>query len=245
MIFDEPRVLILTEDLSKTYKLGNEIEVAVSSLDIRIMQGESIIIRGLRGTQKKAVFNLLGCLESPTAGKYYFDYEDIAVADTNILDGIRKQKIGYLFRDFKLIDRITAAQNIEIPMYGLNISREEKKARLLKSLRSFGIETIAEEKAINLTDYQKQLVSLARAVVNNPLMIIADEPAANLDSQEEQKLMEYLFSLNTEGITIILFTEKETIKALRRYRLISFKAGRVSEDKKGTCSLPCKEGGFR
>jgi putative ABC transport system ATP-binding protein len=123
------------------------------------------------------------------------------------------------------------AENIEIPMHGLNITKEEKRDRLVKVLRSFDIEAIAENKVSELTDYQKQLVSLSRAVVNNPLMIIADEPAENLDIKGEQRLMEYLLRLNSEGITIMLITEKAALKTSDRYRRISFQEGKVYEDK--------------
>lgn len=175
----------------------------------------------------------MGCLERPTAGKYYFDYEDIALAKTETLESIRKNKLGYLFRNFNLIAGMTAAQNIEIPMHGLNISQKEKKDRLQRALKSFDIEGIAEEKASRLSDFNRQLVSLARAVVNNPLMILADEPAISMNSIEEQKLMEHLFRFNNEGTTIMLITEKTEVKALRRCRLISFEAGRVSRDNRG------------
>lgn len=242
MILDESRVLIRTENLSKSYKLGNETKVAVQDVDIRILQGEFIIIEGLSGIQKNVFFNLMGCLERPTFGKYYFDYEDTALAANDMLDSIRKLKLGYLFRNFNLIARMTAAQNIEVPMCGLNISQNEKKDRLQRALKSFDIEAISEEKASNLSDFQKQMVSLARAVVNNPLMIIADEPAANLDNQEEEKLMEHLLRLNNEGIAIMLITGRVKAEKMKRCRLISFEAGRVSKDKQTqTLSLVRRE----
>ncbi len=231
MSLDESRVLIKTEKLCKSYKLGNETKEAVREADIRILQGELVLIEGLSGMQKNVFVNLMGCLERPTEGKYYFDYEDIALAKEDMMDAIRKLKLGYLFRDFNLIARLTAAENIEIPMQGLKLSQEEKRSRLQKALRSFDIEEIAEKKVSELTDYQKQLVSLARAIVNNPLMIIADEPAANLDSKEEQRLMEHLLRLNSEGIAIMLITENTALKASNRFRMISFQDGRVSENK--------------
>jgi putative ABC transport system ATP-binding protein len=230
MILDESKVLIRTEKLSKSYQLGNEIKEALRDIDIRILQGELVIIEGLNGLQKNVFFNLMGCLEKPTSGKYYFDYEDIALAKEDMLDDIRKNKLGYLFRNFKLIPRLTAVQNIELPMHGLITSKEEKKGKLLKVLSGFGIEEFADKRVSELLDYQKQLVSLARAVVNNPLMIIADEPAENLDSKEEQSFNEYLLRLNKEGIAIMLISEKTTLKALNQYRLISFEDGKISED---------------
>lgn len=227
MILDKSRVLIRTEDMSKSFKQGNEIIEAVKDADIRIMQGEFAIIEGLNGIRKNVFFNLMGCLERPTAGKYYFDYEDIGLAGMDMLDSIRKNKIGYLFRNFNLITRLTGLENIEVPMHGLNITREEKKSRLQRALRSFNIEAVAGKNVNNLSDFEKQLTSLARAVVNNPLMIIADEPAENLDSKEEQKLMEHLFRLNSEGVTVMLITENETLKALNQFRLISFDGVRL------------------
>jgi putative ABC transport system ATP-binding protein len=231
MILDEAKVLIKTENLYKSYKVGNETKEAVKDANIRIMRGEFVVIEGLSGMPKNIFFNLLGCLDRPSAGKYYFDYDDTALAKADTLDRIRKNKLGYLFRDFMLVSGMTAAQNIEIPMHGLNISRKEKQERLQRALRSFGIEAISEEKAGFLSDMQKQLVSLARAVVNEPLMIIADEPAANLSSAEEQVLLEHLIRLNSEGTAIMLITGKAADKGLDHCRVITFEAGRITQDK--------------
>lgn len=231
MILDDARVLIRTENMCKSCRLGNELAEAVKGLDLTIRQGEFVIIEGLKGSRKNAFFNVIGCLERPDTGKYYFDYEDIALAGADLLDSIRKNRIGYLFRDFNLINRLTAAENIEIPMHGLDITWQEKKDRRVEALKGLELEGFAAEKASNLSDFNKQLVSLARAVVNNPLMIIADEPAANLNSKEEQKLMEHLFRLNREGITIMLVASNMDMKSYGGYRLISFENGILSEDR--------------
>lgn len=238
MMLKEGRVLIRTEKLCKSYMLGQEQKVAIKDADIRIMQGEYIVVEGLRGIQKSIFFNLFGCLEPPTSGKYYFDYEDIALADARLLDSIRKLKLGYLFRNFNLIPDMTAAGNIEIPMYGLAISQEEKQERLLSSLRSFGIEGLAGRKAGSLTDYQKQLVALSRAVVNKPLMILADEPAANLDAYEEQLLMEQLERLNKAGTAIMLITDRSEVKEHSNCRVLDYdgqtlvlQGGRLDEER--------------
>lgn len=242
MILDEARVLVRTENMSKSCRLGNDMKEALKELDIRIMQGEFVIIQGLKGAQRKTFFNIMGCLEKPDAGKYFFDYEDIALAKAEALDCIRKNKIGFLFRDANLVNRLTAAENIMIPMHGLSILQQEKLDRLQKALRSFDIEAIAGEKAVNLSDYEKQLVSLARSIVNNPIMIIADEPAANLDNREEKLLIEHLLRLNSEGITIMLLTEKAEVMGMNPYRVISFEAGRISGDKQAnTISLVRRE----
>lgn len=220
MMLKEGRVLIKTERLCKSYMLGKEQKVAIKDADIRIMQGEYIVVEGLRGIRKNIFFNLFGCLEPPTSGKYYFDYEDIGLADEGLLASIRKLKLGYLFRNFKLVPYLTAAENIEIPMYGLAISREEKKERLLGLMKGFGIEALADKKAGSLTDYQKQLVALARAMVNKPLMILADEPAASLDAYEEQQFMEQLAGINEAGTAIMLITERPEAKKQNNCRVL-------------------------
>jgi len=232
MILEESRILIQTDNLLKEYRLGNEIKEAVSNVNLRITQGESVIIQGLHGVQKSVFFNLIGCLERPTSGKYYFDYEDIALAKEAVLDNIRRNKIGYLFKNFNLVNRLTAAENVKVPIRGLSISDKEKKSRAINSLRRFGVEAIADEKTCTLSALNKQLVSLARAIVNNPLLIMADEPAANMDKDEKQKIMEHLSELNAEGTVIILFTEDDTIDALKGYRIISF-------------PFPCTDGGLK
>lgn len=231
MIHVEARVLIRTESMSKYCKLGNRTGEAVRSLDTRIMQGEFVMIQGISGNQKNAFFNLLGCLERPEGGKYFFDYEDIALVKEEMLSEIRRSRIGYLFRDHRLINRLTVRQNIVVPMDGLSISRQEKENRIERSLKSIGIEGIEGEKVSALSDFDKQSVSLARAIVNNPLMIIADDPTANLSTDEEGQLMEQLWRLNGEGITIVLFASENKIKALGRYRLITFDNGSLSSDK--------------
>jgi putative ABC transport system ATP-binding protein len=231
MIHEETRILIRTEKMSKCYKLGSTTEEAVKCLDIRIMQGEFVMIQGLNGYRKNAFYSLLGCLERPNAGKYYFDYVDITLAKAEMLEDIRKNRIGYLFRDYRLVNRLSVYQNIELPMHGSDISHQEKMNRMEKSLGYMGIEEISQEKVSALSDFKKQLVSLGRAIVNDPLMIMADEPSANLSTDEEQKLMEYLYRLNNEGVTILLFTSRNSSKAFGRYRLLSFDNGSLSEDK--------------
>lgn len=219
------------ENVSKRYRLGNELKEAVANLELRVMQGEFAIVEGLCGIQKNAFFNLIGCLERPDAGKYYYDYEDVALAGTALLDELRKHRIGYLFRDFNLIPRMSVAQNMEVTLAGASMSRREKTDRIKAALEKLDILELLEEKASSLPDYKKQLVSLARAIVNSPLMILADEPSANLGNKEEQALMEQLERLNNEGITIILITEKKTLRDPNKHRLITFSADKPLSDK--------------
>jgi len=227
MSYDRTRILIRAEDLCKRCRPGNRAEEAVSVPDLMIRQGEFVVIKGISGTHKTAFFNLLGCLERPDSGKYYFDYEDIALAEDEVLEDIRRRKIGYLFRDFRLIDRLTVYRNIEVPMSGMDISREEKAKRTLKALADLGIEKIAGERVSSLSDYDRQLTALARAVVNSPLMIMADEPAAALGAGESIRFMERLRRLNEEGTSILLFSSGAVPGLQGSFRVIAFEEGIV------------------
>ncbi|MGE5679124.1 MAG: ATP-binding cassette domain-containing protein [Pseudomonadota bacterium] len=230
MIHEEARVLISTEKLHKYCEKGSSGEAAVKCLDMRIMQGEFVIVHGISGKQKNAFFGMFGCLERPDSGKYYFDYEDIGLAKDEMLDDIRRNKIGYLFRDFRLIERLNVRQNIEVPMYGLDISVGEKSERVSKALNYLGLQGLEKEKVTELTDLQKQQAALARAIVNDPLVIIADEPSANLNIEGEGWLMEQLWRLNTEGTAILLVTAEDSIETEGAYRKLSFVNGSLSSD---------------
>lgn len=230
MIHEAARVLISTEKLHKYCDNGSSGEAAVCDLNLRIMQGEFVIIQGISGKQRNAFFGMLGCLERPDSGKYYFDYEDIGLAKDEMLDSIRRNKIGYLFRDFRLVEKLNVRQNIEVPMYGLDISGREKSERVCKALDYLGLQGLENETAADLTDLQKQQSALARAIVNEPLMIIADEPAANLNIEGEGWLMKQLWRLNTEGTTILFITAENSNEAAGAYRRLSFENGSLSAD---------------
>lgn len=230
MIHDRTRILLRTEGLYKSCTTGNRTEEAVCGLDLSIRQGEYVVIRGISGTHKNTLFNLLGCLEKPDSGKYFFDYEDIALAEDEILNDIRRRKIGYLFRDFRLIDRLTVYQNVEVPMLGMDLSMVEKAERVVKALSDIGIESIANEKICNLSNYDRQLTALARATVNDPLIIMADEPAASLDKEEAGLLMAKLCKLNDDGTSVMLFYSGDTTGLQHSCRIITFEKGTVHID---------------
>lgn len=230
MILDKSRVLIKTENLNNSYKYKNDFKEVLINISMRVIQGEFLIIKGIKGVEKKAFFNQMGCIERPASGKLYFDYEDIGLASNDILDSIRKYKIGYLFRNFNLISSMTVEENLNISLRGLNISGDEKNSKMEKVLKRFNITEIAKEKIYNISNFEKQIAALARAVINNPLMIIGDDPIANLNLKEGQKLIEYLCELNREGMTIMLIGEMEKRDYLEDYRQINFDNGKISED---------------
>jgi len=230
MIHDRTRILFRTEALYKSCVIGGRHEEAVCGLDLCIRQGEYVLLRGINGAQKKAFFNLLGCLERPDSGKYYFDYEDVALAGDEVLNTIRRNKIGYLFRDFRLIDRLTVRSNVEVPMLGMDMPFKQKNERVGKVLSEMGIESIADERVFSLSNYDRQLAALARAIVNSPLAIMADEPAANLDKAETGMLMAKLGELNDLGISILIFQPEDITSLQHSCRIITLEKGCVHSD---------------
>ena len=240
MILDQSRILIKTQNLNKSFKYKNDVKEVLKDIDISVLQGEFVIIKGIKGIEKNTFFNLMGCIERPTAGKLYFDYEDIGLASGQILNSIRKHKLGYLFSNFNLISSMTVEQNLIIPLRGLSISRNEKVIRLERVLKKFGIEDIVRERIYNISSFKKQIVALARSIINNPLMIIADEPTANLSIEEERRFIEHIWGLNQEGMTIMLICETSEINFLNDSRHIYFENGRVSKDSKGIIISPMK-----
>lgn len=218
------------DDLCKYCKQDGETLEVVRDVNIRVMQGEYVIIDGIKGRQKNSFFNLLGCLERPSKGKYIFDYDDISVAKNQVLDNIRKNKIGYLFRDFNLIGSKTVRENVEMPMLGLDISYSEKEKRTEAALEKAGIGSLADKKAMYLPEYEKQLTGLARALVNKPMMILADEPSANMDRESAEEFIKLLNGINCEGISVVMFTDQKGIYGYEKCRRISFENGRKVKD---------------
>lgn len=230
MIHDRTGILIKTEGLGKLCGSNSTKEAAVNSLSISICQGEMVVIRGISGTHRSAFFNLLGCLQRPDSGKYYFDYEDIALASDEVLEDIRRKKIGYLFRDYRLIDRLSVVRNVEVPMFGMDIDQEEVTRRASDAIAAAGVEAIAAAPAGGLSDYQRQLVAYARAIVNTPLMILADDPVLNLNPEEAGLLMEKLLRLNAEGTSVLIFDSGNIDFLLGSHRVITFEKGSLVSD---------------
>jgi putative ABC transport system ATP-binding protein len=198
--------MLKLHSLSRVYRTDEVETAALNNINIEISKGEFVAIMGPSGCGKSTLLNLIGMLDTPSSGHYFFNNEDIAGYTEKQLSVIRKQNIGFIFQNFNLIDELTVAENIELALLYHNIPSAERKQRVIKVMDKVGIAHRAKHMPGQLSGGQQQRVAVARAVVGNQSMILADEPTGNLDSAHGQEVMEMLRSLNDEGTTIVMVT---------------------------------------
>src|SRR5438552_263570 len=222
--------MICTEDLWKTYDMGSEQQVqALRGVNLRIQRNEYVAIMGPSGSGKSTLMNLIGCLDSPTSGNYFFNGANVAGLDDNELAEIRNKEIGFVFQTFNLLPRSDALQNVELPLVYSGIKREERLQRAYEALEHVQLADRATHKPNELSGGQRQRVAIARALVTRPSIILADEPTGNLDSKTGEDIMRLFNELHDQGNTIILVTHEEDI-ALHAERIVRIKDGLVERD---------------
>ena len=221
--------MIELENITKVYEMGEVNVVALNDISFCCMEGEMISIMGASGSGKSTLMNLVGCLDRPTAGKYWLDGEDVSHLRDNELAEIRNGKIGFVFQSFNLLPRITAVANVELPL--IYAGAREKRTRALEALESVGIDRRALHRPSEMSGGEQQRVALARALVNNPSLILADEPTGNLDSQTSHSIMALLREQHEKGITVIIVTHEEDVAAYTQ-RTIYLRDGKIVEEKK-------------
>ena len=220
--------MIRLEDVTKIYNMG-EVEVgALQGVSLEIDEGEIVAIMGPSGSGKSTLMNVIGCLDVPTAGRYVLDGQDVGDVSDNRLSEIRGRQIGFVFQTYNLLPRLTARANVELPlMYGRGSNR---RRRALEALDRVGLGDRANHKPAELSGGQQQRVGIARALVKQPRILLADEPTGNLDSQSSEEIMAILTALNEdEGLTVILVTHERDI-ASQAKRVVSMLDGRVVSD---------------
>ncbi|HEY9166765.1 MAG TPA: ABC transporter ATP-binding protein [Candidatus Kryptonia bacterium] len=216
--------------VSKVYDMGAEVQVqALKDIDLIINRGEYVSIMGPSGSGKTTLMNILGCLDTPTSGKYMFNGVDVSDMDDNELAKIRNQGIGFVFQTFNLIPRSDALHNVELPLIYSGVPASDRKDRALKTLEMVGLAERVHHKPNELSGGQRQRVAIARALINDPAIILADEPTGNLDSKTGDEIMLFMEELHNKGITIILVTHEEYI-AEHSKRIIRIRDGMIESD---------------
>lgn len=202
--------MLKLQDLTKAYRTEEVETVALNNVNIEIEQGEFVAVMGPSGCGKSTLLNIVGMLDTPTSGHYFFKGEDVAGYSEAQLGTIRKQNIGFIFQSFTLIDELTVAENIELALLYHDIASGERKERVQAVMDKIGIAHRAKHMPSQLSGGQQQRVAVARAIVGNQSMILADEPTGNLDTAHGQEVMEMLQGLNEEGTTVVMVTHSPT-----------------------------------
>ena len=221
--------LIHIENMKKIYNPGENEVRALDGIDLDIEKGDLVAIVGHSGSGKSTLMNMLGCLDTPTSGKYVLDGQDVSSMTDNQLADVRNKEIGFIFQGFNLISNLDAVGNVELPLVYRGVSKNERKQLAMEALKSVGLEDRMKHKPNEMSGGQQQRVAVARAVAAKPPIILADEPTGNLDTKSTQEIMEILKELHRSGRTVIIITHDEEI-ASQAHRVIRILDGRIEED---------------
>jgi putative ABC transport system ATP-binding protein len=223
------RPVIQVEDVHKYYDLGETRVHALRGLSLQIEQGEFAAIMGASGSGKSTFMNIVGCLDKPTSGRYRLDGVEVSSLNKKELAAIRNRQIGFVFQGFNLLSRTTALENVELPTLYAQVSKTEGEQRARAALQLVGLGDREEHFPSQLSGGQQQRVAIARGLVNQPSILLADEPTGNLDSRTSVEIMEVFQRLNQQGLTIVLVTHEHEISQFAR-RVIQFRDGRIRRD---------------
>jgi len=222
-------VIIRTEGLTKDYVLGAETVHAVRSVDLEIHVGEFVAIMGPSGSGKSTFMNMVGCLDTPTAGSYWLNGQLVSELSDDELARVRNKEIGFVFQTFNLLPRATALHNVELPLIYAGLGGKERRRRAQEKLELVGLADRMDHRPPEMSGGQRQRVAVARALVNEPALLLADEPTGNLDSVTGEEIMDQLAQLNREGQTIVLVTHEHNIAAYAK-RQVHLLDGHIEKD---------------
>ena len=222
-------LVIRIERITKEYEMGYTTIRALKGIDLSIHRNEYLAIMGPSGSGKSTLMNMLGCLDTPTTGRYEFNGRDVAAMGDDELAEIRNREIGFVFQTFNLLPRSTGLENVELPLIYANVKADERRLRAEQAMEAVGLGDRMYHKPNELSGGQRQRVAIARALVNNPSIILADEPTGNLDSRTGEEIMTLLENLYASGHTIVVVTHEETIARHAR-RIVRLRDGLIESD---------------
>ena len=217
------------EGVSKLYRMGDSVVKALDGVDFRVLKGEYVAIMGPSGSGKSTLMNLLGCLDKPSSGRYLLNGCDVSRMDDDRLSGVRNREIGFVFQAFNLLPRLSALENVALPLSFAGVEKGERLARAAEALRQVGLPHRADHRPDELSGGQRQRVALARALVTHPSIILADEPTGNLDTATSDEVMKLFAGIHRKGNTILLVTHEEEV-ARCAGRIVRLRDGKIERD---------------
>jgi putative ABC transport system ATP-binding protein len=222
--------VVAVENLRKVYVVGDQQVVALDGVTVSVAPGEFVAVMGPSGSGKSTFMNIVGCLDRPTSGRYFFNGSDVAQLSADALADIRSRHLGFVFQTYNLLARTSALENVELPMVYAGVPQAARRTAALAALETVGLDGFAEHLSNQLSGGQQQRVAIARALVNNPSLMLADEPTGALDSKKSREVMELLTRLNEERKISILVVTHDPVVASFAHRLITFRDGRIESD---------------
>ncbi len=221
--------MIQVRELAKIYQIGTQEVQALRSIDLDIQKNEFVALMGPSGSGKSTLMNILGCLDSPSKGSYYLNGQDVSRMEDDELAEVRNREIGFVFQTFNLLPRYTSLENVALPLIYKGVKKADRIKRASEVLEMVGLKDRMDHKSNELSGGQRQRVAVARALVNNPSIILADEPTGNLDTKTSYEIMALLHDIHNSGNTIILVTHEEDI-ALHARRIVRLRDGLIESD---------------
>ncbi len=221
--------IIETQDVAKRYVMGSEVIDALKLVTISVNKGEYVAFMGPSGSGKSTLMNIVGCLDTPTSGRYILNNKDVSDMTENELAEVRNKEIGFVFQTFNLLPRMTSLENVALPLIYAGLSKAQRTEKAMIALKNVGLDNRGGHKPNELSGGQRQRVAIARALVNDPSILLADEPTGNLDSKTSYEIMDLFDQLHSKGNTIVMVTHEEDI-ARYAHRIVRLRDGLVESD---------------